>query len=159
MRGSTGLLQETQGAGAMKGTLTKAVTVSLVIIVLALAFLATFQGSQLYQSQKKASELQKQVTSYENMMNTPPNVTITDISSGDWYFQEHYGPPPYYKPFNVTFENLGPMSIGGITIKYKVEGNPTNIGDDFLIFFTIHFNIEEALERNPSRQKLNGINS
>ncbi|MGD0450575.1 MAG: hypothetical protein ABSA79_05915 [Candidatus Bathyarchaeia archaeon] len=117
-------------------TLIKAVTVSLVIVTLGLSFLALSLGNQMNQAQNRVSELQNQVVNYEKMMNAPPNVTFTNVSVGSWYSEEYNGSPlpPYTKPINATFQNLGTRSIGGLSLNCTVEGNPTKIGDDFLIY-------------------------
>jgi type II secretory pathway pseudopilin PulG len=120
------------------------VTFSLVIVTLILAFSALFLGSQMGEAQKKTRDLQNQVAYYKNMtdalqtqassletqindlQNPIDNVTFTAVSVGPWYLSE-YAPPPYSKDINITLQNIGTRSIGGMTLDFKVEGNTTNI--------------------------------
>lgn len=109
-------------------TLKKVVTFLLIAVVIVLAFSALSLGSQMSEAQNKVSDLQNQVAYYENIMHAPANVTFTNISIGNWYHQEKYGPPPYYKAINLTLQNLGARSIGGLTLAFKVKG-PININE------------------------------
>lgn len=103
----------------------------------------------MVEAQSKVRDLQSQVAYYENMTDTIQtqassleaqiyglqnpidNVTPTAISVGPWYAGA-YAPPPYSKDINITLQNLGTRSIGGVTLNFKVEGNTTNI-DQFSI--------------------------
>ena len=127
----------------------KLITFSLIIVALILTFSALFLGSQMVEAQSKVRDLQSQVAYYENMTDTIQtqassleaqiyglqnpidNVTFTAISVGPWYAGA-YAPPPYSKDINITLQNLGTRSIGGVTLNFKVEGNTTNI-DQFSI--------------------------
>jgi hypothetical protein len=115
-------------------TLKKATIFSLVIATLILACSAWSLGNQMNEAKKKVSDLQNQVAYYENMTRAPANVTFTDISVGPWYVQEEFGPPPYYKAINLTLQNVGTISIGGLTLEFEVEG-PIN-SDEFGIYIS-----------------------
>lgn len=131
--------------------LKKVVTFLLVaVVVIVLAFSALSFGSQMNEAQKKVNDLQNQLAHYENvtdslqtqassleaqiydLQNPVVNVTFTDISVGPWIFDY-----PYHKDINVTFQNVGTTTVGGVTLAFKVEGNTTNIGD-FLIYVSPH---------------------
>jgi hypothetical protein len=102
----------------------KKVTIfSLVIATLILACSAWSLGSQMNEAKKKVSDLQNQVAYYENITRAPADVKFTDISVGPWYVQEEFGPPPYYKTINLTLQNVGTRSIGGLTLEFEVEGS------------------------------------
>jgi hypothetical protein len=113
-------------------TLKKVIILFLILATFVLALSAWSLGSQISEAQKKVSDLQNQITYYENMMSAPVNVTFTDISLGPWYVQEEFGPPPYYKAINLTLQNGGTRDTGGLTLKFKVEG-PITI-NDFAIY-------------------------
>jgi hypothetical protein len=102
------------------------------------------------EAQKKIHDLQNQVAYHENVLdslqtqasrleaqiynfqNPVVNVTFINISVGPWIFDY-----AYYKYINVTFQNVGTIPIGGVTLAFKVEGNTTNI-DNFLIYVSPH---------------------
>ena len=105
----------------------KTITFLLVIVIILLAFSALSLGSRMNEAQKKVDDLRNQVAQYENMTRPPANVKFTDISVRPWYVDEYYGPPPYYKNINVTFQNVGTKTIGGITLEFEVEGNTSDI--------------------------------
>ena len=111
-------------------TLKKIPIFFLVAATLVLALSAWSLGSQISEAQKKISDLQNQIAYYENITSTPANVTFTDISLGPWYVQEEFGPPPYHKAINVTFQNVGTRDIGGLTLRIKEE---ESIKDDLAI--------------------------
>ena len=58
------------------------------------------------------------------IQNQPSNVKITNLTAGKW---ENPGGVQYTITFNVTFKNLGPKDIGGITLDYKISGNQSNL--------------------------------
>lgn len=121
------------------------ITFSLIIVTLILTFSALFLGNQLSETQKKVRDLQSQITYYQNMtdtlqtqannletqinqlQNSTDNVTLTIVSIGPWHGDPLTG-YPYYKFINLTLQNYGARSLGGMTLDFKVEGNTTNIG-------------------------------
>jgi hypothetical protein len=111
-------------------TLKKMIIFLLVAATLVLALSAWSLGSQMSEAQKKVSDLQNQITHYENMLSAPANVTFTDISLGPWYVQEDFGPPPYHKAINLTLQNAGTRDTGGLTLRIKEE---ESIKDDLAI--------------------------
>jgi type II secretory pathway pseudopilin PulG len=130
-------------------TFKKVITLSLIVAILILAFPAMLFGIQMVEAQKKVHDLQSQLAQYQNMTDTlqtqtsnletqinqlqnpTDNVTLT-VSVGYWYTGE-YAPPPYTKDINITLQNFGTRSIGGMILDFKVEGNTTNIG-----YYDIH---------------------
>jgi cell division protein FtsL len=125
--------------------LKKLITFSLIIITLFLTFSALLLGSQMVEAQNKLRDAQNQIANYENMTNTlqtqassleaqinglqnpVDNVTLTIVSVTPW-LTEAYAPPPYTKYVNITLQNYGTRSIGGMTLDFKVAGNTTNLG-------------------------------
>ena len=120
----------------------------LVAVVIVLAFSAFSLVGQIDGAQKQVNELQSQLAYYENftgslqtkasslesqiydLQNPIVNATFTDISVGPWV--KRGMSDPYRKDINVTYQNTGTTSIGGVTLALKIDGNTTNI-DNFLI--------------------------
>ena len=115
------------------------------------------------EAQKKVRDLQSQVANYENLtdilqaqasnleaqvndlQNPIDNVTFTAISVGPWYAGA-YAPPPYSKDINITLQNLGTRSIGGVTLDFKVEGNITNIDQFSIVVISSQLGVIHVLE-------------
>lgn len=153
-----------------KFPIAKLVRFLLVIVVLALAFSAIFLAYQMVETQKEVGSLQGKVAYYQNMTNTlqaqagsleaqiiqfqnsPVNVTLTVVSVGPWH-AEAYAPPPYTKYINVSLQNLGYRSIGGMTLDFKVEGNTTSI-DQFGIYVNSNQGVLHTSESKSLRIQL-----
>ena len=144
-------------------TRNKLIAFSLILGILVLAFSALSLWSQMGEAQKKVRDLQSQVANYENLtdilqaqasnleaqvndlQNPIDNVTFTAISVGPWYAGA-YAPPPYSKDINITLQNLGTRSIGGVTLGFKVEGNTTNIDQFSIVVISSQLGVIHVLE-------------
>ncbi len=129
---------------------------SLIIITLAIGVVALVVGSQMVQTQTKVRDLQSQLATYENttnslqsqassleaqikyLQNPIDNVTLTVVSKGNWYADPVAG-YPWYKFINITLQNFGTETIGGMTLDFRVEGNTTNIS------YYIHANTNQGV--------------
>jgi type II secretory pathway pseudopilin PulG len=142
----------------------------LVAVVVVLAFSALNLAGQIDGAQKQVNELQSQLAYYENLtdnlqtkannletqiydlQNPIVNATFTDISVGPW--TKGGMSDPYRKVINVTYQNVGTTSIGGVTLALKIEGNTTNI-DNFVINITpYHLGVVQVKELQTSQVSL-----
>jgi hypothetical protein len=123
----------------------KLISALLLTITIVLAFSALFLGIQMVEAQRKVHDLQSQIAYYENitdnlqtqvsglevkingLQNPIDNATLTILSNGPWHGDPLTG-YPYYKFINITLQNFGTRSIGGMTLDFQVFGNTTNIG-------------------------------
>jgi hypothetical protein len=100
----------------------------LVIIIIALVCsLWSFQR-QIDDARVQASDLEAQLS---NLQNPIYNVTITNVTSTDWFFPAGMA---YAKGFGITIKNLGDRDVGGLTIEFKIltNGNITD-NDSFSV--------------------------
>jgi hypothetical protein len=96
----------------------------LVIVIIALVCsLWSFQR-QIDDAREQASDLEAQLSNLQNPMY---NVTITNVTSTDWFFPAGMA---YGKGFGITIKNLGDRDVGGLTIEFKILTNGDVTDDD-----------------------------
>jgi len=123
----------------------------LVAVVIGIAFSALTLADQIDGARKQVNALRSQLAHYENLtgslqtkagsleaqiydlQNPIVNAAFTDISIEPWV--KNGMSDPYRKVINVTYQNMGTTSIGGVTLALKLEGNTTGI-DNFFINVT-----------------------
>jgi type II secretory pathway pseudopilin PulG len=148
----------------------KLIAYSLIVVIAILAFSTLLLGSQMVKAQNKVRELQGQIVNYENttyalkaqnsnlenqigaLQNSVDNLSLYIVSVTPW-LTEAYAPPPYTKYVNITLQNTGARSIGGMTLEFKVEGNTTNIGY-YVIYVNSNIGVLHVLESKSIRVQL-----
>jgi hypothetical protein len=122
----------------------KLLTIGLILIMVSLIFSVAYLGNQADMAQENVESLKNQIAACQNQSgalqnqkenltsmissveNSPDNVSLLVAWVGAWGPDELEG-YPYYKFINLTLQNNGVRTIGGMILDSKLEGNTSNV--------------------------------